>query len=68
MIDRLSISFTKSTPLRIKGFIRLSQLPPVFGVYLLMTYLPSEGLTFEGAFELHKNLAGVKQAEIRGWR
>ena len=58
MVDRFSISFAKNASLRIEGLVGSSQLQLVIGVYLPCTTNQVRALTFEGAFELHKNLAG----------
>ena len=57
MVDRFSISFAKNASLRIEGLVGSSQLQLVIGVYLPCTTNQVRALTFEGAFELHKNLA-----------
>ena len=58
VVDRFSISFVKNAPLRTEGFIGSSQLCNLSLVFTFPCTTNQAGaLTFEGAFELHKNLA-----------
>ena len=58
VVDWFSISFAKNAPLRTEGFVGSSRLQLVVGVYFSCTTNQARALTIEGAFELHKNLAG----------
>ena len=58
VVYRFSISFAKNASLRTEGFVGSSRLQLVVGVYFSCTTNQARALTFEGAFELHKNLAG----------
>ena len=62
VVDRFSSSFAKNAPLRIEGFVEdllNCNLSLVFT--FSCTTNQARALTFEGAFELHKNLAGTNK-------
>ena len=57
VVNQLSISFAKNAPLRIEGFVGSSQLCNLSLVFTFpCTTNQARALTFEGTFELHKNL------------